>query len=858
MGLFRRTHLVRKVLVAAVALAVVAAALLWSRRTTRYVPGEGAEGLVDALARDVPEDHPPVKFVDVAREAGIDFLHFPGTRSNRLPEDMGSGVALGDVDGDGWTDVFLVNAAGPLGQAPPPEGAKRGRCALYRNRGDGTFEDVAGEAGIELADLGMAAAFLDPDSDGDLDLMVTSYGALHFYRNEGGLRFSEATAEVGLADRAGFWSGMAVGDYDRDGGVDVYVCGYVRYDESLGGSAGRSSQYGAAIPVLINPSTFEAEHNLLLHNRGDGTFEDRAAQAGVQGEGGRSLGATFADLSGDGWPDLYVANDVSDNALFVNRGDGTFEERTAQALVGDYRGAMGLAVGDFDADLDLDFFVTHWVAQENGLYSNLRQPGEDRSTAPVIFQDTANRHGLGWPGLTLVGWATRFWDYDNDGLLDLFVVNGSTIPTAEDATALTPMRSHLYWNAGAERGFFEVGAVSGEFFRGEHVGRGGATFDYDLDGDEDLLVTVHGGRPRLLRNDGGNERRTLRVRLRQPAGNRYALGAALRLEVGGRTVADELGTQGSYLSQHAVGELAFGLGQATRVERLVVTWPDGAVEQAGPFPADCLVTWERGAPPGVALLPGKRERALAGPSEVALQRRFFDVLREAGELRLAGEHERAAAAYDLALESWPTHEDALYNLGNCLFSLGHRERALEAYRLLVLFHPLSSRGWMQIGQVLLDPAGRDLEGAERAFAESHRINGEESLPLVRLGRVALMRGELEHADRWLADAAVLNSRSVEARYLRGRIAWLRGQDDRAGELLAEARELAGGTGAGDSVSNEGDTRSGEALVAPRAGGEDSDLERWRSLLERPADPASEYGPRGGENGGPGVRSVPVQ
>jgi len=843
-GLFRRAHLVRKVLVAAALMTVVAAVLLWSRRGERYVPGEGAEGLVDELAQDVPEDHPSVRFTEVALEAGIDFRHFPGVRTNQLPEDMGSGVALGDADGDGWCDVFLVNAAGPLDRA---EHAEAGRCALYRNRADGTFEDVTAEAGIELVELGMAAAFLDPDSDGDLDLLVSSFGALHYYRNEGDLRFTDATDEVGLGEYDGFWAGLAVGDYDRDGAVDVYVCGYVRYDESLGHASSTPSPYEADIPVLLNPSTFESERNLLLRGRGDGTFEERSLEAGVSNDGGRSLGAFFAYLSGDGWPDLYVANDVSDNALFVNRGDGTFEDQTAPAMVGDYRGAMGLAVGDFDADLDLDFFVTHWLAQENALYRDQRQPGRDGGGSPLFYQDSADRYGVGWPALVLVGWAARFFDYDNDGLLDLFVVNGSTIPTGDDPTLLAPMRSHLYWNAGPKRRFFELGAVAGEFFREEHVGRGGATFDYDLDGDEDLLVILHGGRARLLRNDGGNEHSTLRVRLRQPTGNRMALGAALRLEAAELVRIDELGTQGSYLSQHAVGEISFGLGSATRVDRLVVTWPDGVVEETGPIPADCLVTWVRGAPPEVALLPGKRQRALNGPSALDERRRFFDVLREAGELRVAGDAASAESAYRRALELWPTHEDALYNLGNCLRALDRGEQALEVYRRLALFHPLSSRAWMQIGRSLLDPGvlgARDLDGAERAFARSHEINGEESQPLVRLGAVALLRGDLEHADELLGDAEVLNPRSVEARYLRGQIAWVRGRDERARELLGEAHELSRGTGAGSSVSNEGDTRSGAALIDPDAFGAGSDLGRWRTLLDRPADPAAEYGARG--------------
>ena len=839
MGFLRRKHLVRKLAVAAVVLAAVAGGLWYGRAQERYVPGEGAAGLVDTLARNVPADHPALRFEDVTESAGLRMRHFPGRRTNRLPEDMGSGVALGDVDGDGWVDVFVVNERGPLGDADA-----HGRCALFRNRGDGTFEDVSASSGADLERMGMAAAFLDVDSDGDLDLLVTSYDRLDLLLNDGAGRFTDATAAAGLDGLRGFWTGVAVGDYDGDGAVDAYVCGYVRYDERSVAGAGAESQYGVDIPVRINPSAFEPERNLLLKGRGDGTFEERAERAGVANPTGRSLGAVFADLSGDGLVDLYVANDVSDNAFFVNRGDGTFEDLTTAALVGDYRGAMGLTVGDWDGDLDPDFFVTHWVAQENALYENMSASDPEGRERPVLFMDVADRVGLGQVALEMVGWATRLVDLDGDGLRDLFVVNGSTIPLRDEPEKLTPMRSHLYWNAGPGRGFYEIGAVAGDFFREQHVGRGGATFDYDLDGDEDLVVMLHGEGPRLLRNDGGNAKRSIRLRLRQPSGNRFALGARVRLEAGGRGSVDQVGTQGSYLSQHAVGELSFGLGEAASVDRLVVTWPDGGTEEAGPLPADSLVTWVRGSTPEIEALPGKRGATLAGPTDAGSQREFYRLIDEASRLRLAGDCEGAIASYERALEAWPAHEDALYYRGNCLVELGRREEALEAFETLVRFHPSSSKGWMQIGSLHLSRQGRsdeDLAAAERAFARCHEINGEESLPVIQLGVVAMLRGDLERADRLLADAAVLNPKAVQPPYFRGRIAWLRGDAARAGELLNEAHAAARGqSGPRASVSNEGDTRAGKALVAEAAAAGDP-IERWRTLSQRSADPALEYG-----------------
>lgn len=822
--------------------------MIWRARVAAYQPGERTEGLVDTLARNLPADLPALQFVDVTAAAGLNHVHFAATRTTRLPEDMGSGVAAGDVDGDGRMDLFFANASGPFADIAAGFTSSTATSRLYRNLGEGRFEDVTVRAGIDLRALAMAAHLVDIDGDRDLDLVVSTYGRCRLFRNDGALHFADVSETSGVAAAEGFWTGIAAGDYDRDDDVDLYICGYVQYDTSRLGGVGPATQYGADIPAALNPSTFKPERNRLLRNRGDGTFEEQAAAAGVANATGRSLAATFADLTGDGWPDLYVANDVSDNAFYVNRRDGTFEDKAAEALVADYRGAMGLAVDDFDGDLDPDLFITHWIAQESALYVNRAEEltAADAAEFPS-FMDEADRYGLGQIALDTVGWATGFADFDNDGRRDLFVVNGSTIPVRGKPEQLVRERSHLFWNAGRRRGYFEFGGVAGEFFRREHVGRGGALLDLEQDGDSDLIVVRHGETPVLLRNDGGDAGGSLLLRLRQPAGNTYALGADVRVHAGGRVQVGEQGTDGSYLSQHAAGELAFGIGDATAIDRIEVAWPDGTREQAGPFPARSLVTWVKGsAPQFESIQSGVRAAPItaARKPDAAAQKRFFALIDRAGELRVAADFMGAAQVYREALELQPGHEDSLYYLGNCLLELGHEREALAQFEALLRANPESSRACMQIGRVRLpggEAAQDDLAAAEQAFQRAHAINGEESGPVVALGVVALLRQDLGAADRAFADAAMLNLKSVEARYLRSYVAWIAGRREQAMALLAEAHAIASGTPPVTAkVVGEGDTRNGKALVSAATVEVTTPLERWKSLAQRPVDVDLEF------------------
>ena len=327
---------------------------------------------IEALCMFLPisaqSSNSDVIFRDVTAAAGINFVHSFGKRSSLLPEDVGSGAAFADYNSDGHIDLYVVNNPGPL-DAEITE-ASPGNV-LYRNNGDGTFTDVTEEAGVGDRGYGMGCVFGDYDNDGDLDLYVTNYEQNVLYRNNGDETFTDVTAEAGVGD-ARWGTGAAFGDYDNDGDLDLYVPNYIEHDlDKLAQDQKTSMQYGQSVPRILNPHSFEPQDNVLYRNNGDGTFTDVTAELGVESPGGRSLQAIFTDFDLDGDLELYVANDLSPNFLYRNNGDGTFTDISDASWAADFRGSMGLATGDYDGDGDLDLFMSHWIEQENALYSNM-------------------------------------------------------------------------------------------------------------------------------------------------------------------------------------------------------------------------------------------------------------------------------------------------------------------------------------------------------------------------------------------------------------------------------------------------------------------------------------------------------
>jgi len=511
-------------------------------------------------------------FRDVTSQSGLHFVHSSGSRNRLLPEDMGSGLAWGDYDNDGFPDLYVVNQ--PANYASGKKDGPGNR--LFHNNGNGTFTDVTEKSGLELHHFGMGAYWGDYDNDGLLDLFVTGFGGCYLYHNEGNGRFRNVTQRSGVFDS--LWSTGAVWvDFDNDGWLDLYVLHYVDYPADVSRlHFAAEDQYGVVVPAALNPRSFRPQPNRLLRNNRDSTFTDVTRRAGVADPEGRSLTVAAADFNQDGWPELYVGNDISMNRFFLNQKNGTFSDQSAQTLTSENKGSMGLAVADYNGDGSLDFFVSHWLSQGDSLYQNLLE-----DVHQLQFTDVAEITNLAYVSLPMVSWGCAFLDYDNDGLPDLVTVNGNTLEDSADHRLLVPQKPFLFHFDGTQ--FQDVlPSVAPEL---NHLlnARGLAVADFDNDGDLDLAISCNRGSLILLRADGAEAGNWIKVSLEGKKSNRQGIGALVRVSAGGHTYLQTLGSQGSYLSQHAT-PLHFGLGNAKSVDRIEVHWPSGrrqAVDHPG-------------------------------------------------------------------------------------------------------------------------------------------------------------------------------------------------------------------------------------------------------------------------------------
>jgi hypothetical protein len=564
------------------ALALGAGGILWwlKRRPApapaRLTPLAAPQAPVRPVA-EVPE----VRFTDITRAAGITFVHNNGAAGEKLlPESMGGGAAFFDFDNDGDADLLFINGT------PWPEqvaaGARPTTPALYRNEGAGRFSDVTAGSGLDVSLYGMGCAVGDYDNDGRVDVFVSAVYGNRLFRNLGGGKFQDVTAEAGVGGSGRDWSvSAAFFDYDNDGRLDLFVANYVQWSRAMDFEVGyKLVGIGRAYG---QPRDFPGVFPYLYHNEGHGRFRDVSAAAGVQVRNpatgvpaAKSLGVAPVDLDADGWLDLVVANDTVQNFVFHNQRDGTFKEIGAAAGIafdsyGQTRGAMGIDAARFRDDGALGIAISNFANEMNALY--VAAPAR-----PLLFTDEAITENLGPPSRLLLKFGLFFFDYDLDGRLDLLTANGHLEPdiTKVQQSQTYAQPAQLFWNRSATPCYVPVPPekAGADLFQ-PIVGRGSAHADMDGDGDPDVLLLQTGGPPLLLRNDQDLGQRWVRLKLVGTVSNRDAIGAEVTLRAGGRTQWRTVMPTKSYLSQSEL-PLTFGLGRAERVESVEIRWPRGA------------------------------------------------------------------------------------------------------------------------------------------------------------------------------------------------------------------------------------------------------------------------------------------
>jgi len=511
---------------------------------------------------------PSMAFTDVTAAAGIRFKHTSGAFGKKyLPETMGAGCAFLDFDNDGWQDILLINST-----QWPGHGATKPFSALYRNNHDGTFTDVAKAAGlaVELYGLGVAAA--DYDNDGWVDVYVTALGGNRLFRNLGGGKFADVTAKASVG-AGGFSTSALWFDYDKDGKLDLFVTRYVEWSverDLVCTLDGTHKSY-------CTPESYKGQTALLFRNKGDGTFDDATQRAGLLNPASKALGVAMIDYDGDGWPDLFVANDTQPNKLYRNNGNGTFTDVAVSAGVafseaGAARAGMGVDVADYDRSGRPSLIIGNFSNEMMSLYHN---------EGMGLFIDDAPASTIGQASLLTLTFGCFFFDFDLDGLPDVFAANGHV---ADDIAAVQPrvkyaQLPHVFRNLGGRK-FEDMAGKLGPAIQKAVVARGAAYGDADNDGDLDVLVSTNNGPAYLLRNDGGNRNGWLRVRTVGGPSNRDGIGAKVTVSLdNGAKIWGIVHTGSSYASQSEL-PLTFGLGPATKVAKVEVAWPSGGVDSA--------------------------------------------------------------------------------------------------------------------------------------------------------------------------------------------------------------------------------------------------------------------------------------
>ena len=531
-------------------------------------------------------ENPAVKFVDVTSRSGITFKHDnAATPEKYFIETMGAGCGWIDYNNDGLLDAYLVQSA----ETPIYKPTEPLRSALYRSNGDGSFTDVTLEAGVGAEGLfGMGVAVADYDNDGFQDLYVIGWHRSILYRNQGNGTFEDVTEKAGVANQGRWGSSAAFFDYDKDENPDLMVVNYVVWSPENNIYCGERRP---GYRTYCHPNNYDGQLPTLYHNNGDGTFREVTREAGMGDEPGKGLGIVTSDFNGDGWIDVFQANDTIRNFLFLNNGDGTFRDATFMAGVGysedgKAEAGMGTDAADYDGDGRPDIYVTHLDFELDRLY---------RNNGDETFEDATYKAQIGNQVIKFSGFGTRFFDYDNDGRIDLFVANGhilDNIHLFHDGVGYAESNL-MFRNLGGGR-FTNVSSKLGSDFTNPRVSRGAALGDYDNDGDLDILVSNNGQAPRLLRNDGGNTNSWLAISLEGTKSGRDGIGARIKVVAGDLTQVKEAKGGMSYQSAQDP-RIYFGFGSHMQAEEVEITWPSGTVDRLDNVPANRIVTVREGA-----------------------------------------------------------------------------------------------------------------------------------------------------------------------------------------------------------------------------------------------------------------------